>query len=120
MAWNFCSGKPIYTQIADRIAVDIVNGKVLPSQRLPGTADMSAVTGASDAMVAKAYDLLIEGGIIEKYGSLFIVKEDLSAARARRQSLALDCMLRFLDDMHEIGMDNKDILMLFRDAMLNG
>ena len=106
MAWNFCSGKPIYPQIADRIAIDIVNGRVLPSQRLPEVGDMSKITGASESMVMKAYDLLTECGIIEKYGSLFIVKEDLTAAKARRRKLALDCTNKFLEDMHELGMDN--------------
>ncbi len=118
MAWNFCSGKPIYPQIADRIAIDIVNGRVLPSQRLPEVRDMSKITGASESMVIKAYDLLIECGIIERYDSLFIVKEDLTAAKARRRSLALDCTHKFLDDMHELGMDNRDILLLFKDTML--
>lgn len=110
MAWNFCKGKAIHSQIADRIAIDVLTGAILPTQRMPSVEDMSRITGASVQIVAKAYDEIVSCGIAQLHGGLLIVSEDMSAARLRRDELAVEATERYIRDMEEIGLSRKEVL----------
>ena len=41
MSWNLDAAAPIYQQIKDKIKNDIISGKYLPGQNLPGVRDLA-------------------------------------------------------------------------------
>ena len=41
MSWNLDAAAPIYQQIKDKIKNDIISGKYLPGQKLPGVRDLA-------------------------------------------------------------------------------
>lgn len=117
MAWTFCNGKAIGKQIADRIAVDILNGAILPQQRLPAVDDMSKLTGASANTVAQAYDELLRDGIIEDCGVL-VISSDLSAANRRREAIVRDAISRLATELTELGLPRRQQLILFGEILI--
>lgn len=116
MAWNFCKGKSISSQIADRIAVDVLSGAILPSQRLPYAEEMSKITGASVFVVKEAYNELLREGIVT--GELYILSSDLTPARARRDRLARNAVTGFISELSDLGLTRTEMLQLFGSTVI--
>ena len=117
MAWNFCNGKSIGKQIADKIAIDILTGAILPQQRLPAAEDMSKITGASVRVVLSAYDELLKDGIVRQDGFL-IISDDLTAAKKRRDAIAREAAVKFTKELSELGLSRPEQLTLFGETVV--
>lgn len=61
---NFRDGLPIYIQIAERLIDEILAGKYLVDERIPGVRDYSALLQVNINTTVKAYDILTQRGII--------------------------------------------------------
>lgn len=118
MSWSFCKGKSISRQIVDRVAVDVMNGSVKPSQRLPMPDEMSRITGASVNMVEKAYNELLQCGIAVRHGNLLIISPDKSCAEKVRREIAYNAAVSFIENMSEIGLSHTDTVRLLAQILL--
>lgn len=64
------SHSPIYIQLAQKLRMQIVEGKILAGEALPSERDLCALMGASRVTVRKAIALLMEEGMLSrKHGS---------------------------------------------------
>ena len=74
---NFKDGQPIYIQIAERLADEILAGKYGTDERIPGVRDYSGLLGVNVNTTVRAYDLLSAQGIIyTKRGMGYFVGTD--------------------------------------------
>ena len=74
---NFKDGQPIYIQIAERLADEILAGKYAVDERIPGVRDYSGLLGVNVNTTVRAYDLLSAQGIIyTKRGMGYFVGTD--------------------------------------------
>ena len=54
MPWNLDSSRPIYTQLVERIQLDILAGKYQPGARLPSVRDLASEAGVNPNTMQKA------------------------------------------------------------------
>ena len=61
---NFRDGLPIYQQIADRLMDEILAGKYISDERIPGVREYSLLLQVNVNTTVKAFDILARQGII--------------------------------------------------------
>ena len=61
---TFKDGQPIYQQIAERLADEVLSGAYPPETRVPGVREYSALLEVNVNTTVKAFDLLAQRGII--------------------------------------------------------
>ena len=61
---NFREGQPIYQQIAERLMDEILAGKYISDERIPGVREYSLLLQVNVNTTVKAFDILARQGII--------------------------------------------------------
>ena len=89
---RFNDGKPIFAQIAELFADDIVAGRILPGTRLPSARDIASSFEVNPNTAVRALQSLAESGIaLSERGTGYYVSETGSqAARSLRRTRFLD------------------------------
>ncbi len=59
-------GTPLFQQIADQLAADIVDGALAEGDRVPSSNEFAAFYRINPATAAKGINLLVDDGILEK------------------------------------------------------
>ena len=62
----FDDRSPIYRQIADRIVADVLNGTLQADEQVMSTNDYAAFYRINPATAAKAFQLLVDDGVLYK------------------------------------------------------
>lgn len=83
------SGVPIYRQIAAQIEQAVLSGVLQAGDKLPGVRDLAVELAVNPATVAKAYDELQLGGVIEqpRGRGTFVLGRPVLVEAQRRQLL---------------------------------
>lgn len=89
---RFNDGKPIFTQIAELFADDIVAGRISPGARLPSARDIATSLEVNPNTAARALQVLAESGIAraERGTGYYVSETGAQTARALRRSRFLD------------------------------
>lgn len=86
---------PMYRQLANRLRVHIVEGKVDAGEALPSERDLCAIMGASRVTVRKAIELLIDEGLLSRrQGSGTYVSPRIQAPGSFLSSFSEDAQKR--------------------------
>ena len=64
MAWALDSERPIYTQILERIQIDIISGTYKPGEKLPSVRDLAAEAAVNPNTMQKALSELERTGLV--------------------------------------------------------
>lgn len=95
---TFKNGQPIYVQIADRLADEIMAKKYCADERVPGVREYSVLLEVNVNTTVKAYDLLAMCGIIyNKRGMGYFVSTD--AERLIRYTRRYDFFSEFVPEI---------------------
>lgn len=113
MAWNLDSDRPIYTQILERIQMQIVSGVYQPGAKIPSVRELAADAGVNSNTMQKALSELERSGlIITQRTSGRIVTEELNMIKKTRNQLAKEQVEDFVKRMKALGFEKKDIIAL--------
>jgi DNA-binding transcriptional regulator YhcF (GntR family) len=63
---SFDGARPIYRQIADQISADILNGRLAPDEQVMSTNRFAAFYRINPATAAKAFQALVDDGLLYK------------------------------------------------------
>lgn len=82
-------GTPLFVQIAEQLADDIVDGALDEGARVPSTNELAAFYRINPATAAKGINLLVDDAVLEKRRGIgmFVAsgaREQLRAARRKR------------------------------------
>lgn len=108
----FREGQPIYVQIADRLADEILAGNYEAESRVPGVRKYSALLEVNINTMVKAYDLLARRGVIsQKRGLGYFVTSDARRLilHSRRHEFMEQALPEFLRRMRQLGITMDDI-----------
>lgn len=95
---TFKDGQPIYVQIAERLADEIMAKKYCADERVPGVREYSVLLEVNVNTTVKAYDLLAMRGIIyNKRGMGYFVAPD--AERLIRYTRRHDFFAEFVPEI---------------------
>lgn len=113
MTWNLNSDRPIYTQILEKIQVQIVAGIYQPGEKIPSVRELAAEAGVNPNTMQKALSELERSGIILTLRtSGRIVTEDLEMIKKTRNQLAREQVEEFIKKMGALGFSREDIIAL--------
>ena len=59
-------GTPLFVQIAEQLADDIVDGQLAEGTRVPSTNELAAFYRINPATAAKGINMLVDDGVLEK------------------------------------------------------
>jgi GntR family transcriptional regulator len=90
----FEDGSPIYRQIADRIRDDIVTGALGPDDRVMSTNQYAAFHRINPATAAKAFQRLVDEGVLYKKRGI-----GMFVAPGARERLRAERRARFFDEV---------------------
>ena len=121
MAWNLDSSRPIYTQIVERISLDIIAGKYKPGARLPSVRDFATEAGVNPNTMQKALTELERENLVhsERTSGRFIT-EDTAMIEKMREELATAQIKEFMEKMHQMGFDNEKTIVLIEKIIKEG
>ena len=121
MAWNLDSSRPIYTQIVERIQLDIIAGKYQPGARLPSVRDFASEAGVNPNTMQKALAELEREDLVhsERTSGRFIT-EDTAMIEKMREELATTQIRDFFEKMQQMGFDTEKTIALIERIMKEG
>ena len=121
MSWNLDSSRPIYTQIVERIQLDIIAGKYQPGARLPSVRDFASEAGVNPNTMQKALAELERKDLVhsERTSGRFIT-EDTAMIEKMREELATTQIRDFFEKMQQMGFDTEKTIALIERIMKEG
>lgn len=121
MAWNLDSDRPIYTQIVEKIQMQIVSGFYHPGDKLPSVRELAAEASVNPNTMQKAFAELERNGlIITQRTSGRTVTEDIEMIKGIQLELAKESIREFFKKMKELGYDKAEIIALIESAADEG
>ena len=108
---------PIYIQIIEKIKNDILNGTLVPGEKLPSMQEMAVTMEVNQNTILRAYKDCESLGIIETkrgIGSFVIGDQELiNRLRTEKVTLIIDAFIR---DLEALGYSRAGIIDLIKDA----
>ena len=113
MAWALDSERRIYTQILERIQIDIISGTYKPGEKLPSVRDLAAEAAVNPNTMQKALSELERTGLVyaQRTSGRYIT-EDVDLIQDMKKEIAESQIRDFLEKMSRLGLNKEDTLKL--------
>jgi len=111
----FDDSRPIFLQLADRIAGDILRGTYAEDEQVPSTNELAAHMRINPATAGKGLSLLVDEGVLYKrrgIGMFVAPGARDRIARERQQGLAERFVRPLLTEAAALGLAPADIIRL--------
>ncbi len=116
MTWVLDTDRPIYSQLVERMQMQIVSGKCPPGSRLPSVRDLAAEAAVNPNTMQKAFaELERIGLIVTRRTNGRTVTEDIEMIKEIRKNLAKEHIVDFIEKMKELGYDKKEVMVLIQN-----
>jgi GntR family transcriptional regulator len=110
---RFNNDRPIFEQIADLLAADVLAGRVRPGGRIPSARELAASLEVNPNTAARALQTLADSGVArcERGMGYFVADSGADMARAeRRRRFFEENLPRLFKDMDELAIRPAEIL----------
>ncbi|OFI46861.1 hypothetical protein BG262_03455 [Floricoccus penangensis] len=106
---------PIYEQVAEKIKLDIVKGKLNPGDQLLSVRAMAVEEGVNPNTIAKSYQLLErEGVIVAMPNKGNFVSEDVNKLNQVQKQDMLDELTKMVKDIMKLGVSKDELVEVIR------
>lgn len=118
MAWELDSDRPIFSQIVERIQLDIVSGVYKPGDKLPSVRDLAGVASVNPNTMQKAFSELERTGLVysQRTSGRFIT-EDTTMISELKNSLAREKVIELIQHMKKLGFSKKEMVSFFESLI---
>jgi GntR family transcriptional regulator len=112
-------GTPLFVQIAEQVADDIVDGVLVEGARAPSTNELAAFYRINPATAAKGIGRLVDEGVLEKRRGvgMFVAPGAREQLRERRRKQFAE---QYLDPMlveaRRLGIDGDTLVSMIRGS----
>lgn len=110
-------GSPLFLQIADQLASDIVDGTLAEGDRVPSTNEFAAFHRINPATAAKGINLLVDDGVLEKrrgIGMFVVTGAQDRLIQLRRKEFAEQFVDPLVTEARRIGIDVEMLVEMIR------
>ena len=116
MPWEMNSTEPIYTQIINRIQMDIVSGVYSAGAKLPSVREIAAEAAVNPNTMQKAFAELERIGLVytQRTNGRFITEDQELISKLRKQ-MAQTEIDHFLKQMNHLGFDRAEVVSLLQE-----
>ena len=106
MLFEFDNNIPIYIQLVEQIAINIISGNLAPGERLPSVRDLANETKVNPNTMQKALSELEETGLIytERTNGKFVTTDTGLIERIRKEYADMQTRT-YLKNMSRLGFD---------------
>jgi DNA-binding transcriptional regulator YhcF (GntR family) len=111
-------GTPLFVQIAEQLADDIVDGVLAEGARAPSTNELAAFYRINPATAAKGINMLVDEAVLEKRRGIgmFVASGAREQLRAgRRKRFAEQYLDPMLGEAKRLGIDTDTLVSLIQD-----
>lgn len=115
----FDESRPIFLQLADRIADDILKGTYAEGEQVPSTNELAAFMRINPATAGKALNLLVDREILYKRRGIgmFVAEGATDRIAGDRQRGFVDAYIApLLSEARTLGLSADDLVGLIRSA----
>jgi len=112
-------GTPLFVQIAEQLADDIVDGVLAEGARAPSTNELAAFYRINPATAAKGINMLVDDGVLEKRRGIgmFVADGAREQLRARRRKqFAEEYLDPMLAEAGRLGIDTDTLVTLIQGS----
>ena len=112
-------GTPLFVQIAEQLADDIVDGVLAVGARVPSTNELAAFYRINPATAAKGINMLVDEAVLEKRRGIgmFVASGAREQLRAgRRKRFAEQYLDPMLAEAKRLGIDTDTLLSLIQGS----
>ena len=118
MTWVLDNNMPIYLQLMGRIQRDIISGRYGPGDKLPSVRELAVEAAVNPNTMQKAMSELERSGLVySQCTSGRFITEDEELLKELKKEQAARYLEEFIESMHNLGLKNDEIRILFEDAM---
>ncbi|MGE5561393.1 MAG: GntR family transcriptional regulator [Chloroflexota bacterium] len=113
------SGTPIYRQIFDQVRQAVAGGTLRPGDRLPSVRDLAIELAVNPNTIAKAYQELERGGVIEtpRGRGSFIADASPGLSRTERLRRLAPALERLAAEAYHLGVSDEELLKLLAERL---
>lgn len=117
MAWNLKSDRPIYSQLVEQIELMIVSGIYPAGAKLPSVRDMAGEASVNPNTMQRSLAQLENDGLLfSQRTSGRFVTEDVEKIMQTKNSLAMNLINEFIENMSSLGYDKQQTITLIRST----
>lgn len=119
MKSNFDDTKPIFQQIADMIADDIIDGEIAEGDQIASTTELSKFFQINRATAQKGLTTLVDAGIVYKQRGvgMFVSEGATKALLADRQAdFYKEYVQPLVSEAKRIHLSEKEIIQFIKEA----
>lgn len=108
---------PIYVQIIEKIKNDILNGILVPGEKLPSIQDMAVTMEVNQNTISRAYKDCESLGIIETKRGIgsFVIEDQALIDQLRTEKVRL-IIQTFIHDLEVLGYSRDQIIDLVKNT----
>lgn len=118
LTWNLNSDRPIYSQLIDKIKMDIISGVYKPGDKIPSVRELAADASVNPNTMQKALTELERDGLVysQRTSGRFIT-EDENMIKDVKNQLAIEQISEFFEKMRQLGYKREETMMLVENAL---
>ncbi len=114
-------GTPLFVQIADQIADDILDGALVEGARVPSTNELATFHRINPATAGKGINVLVDSGVVEKKRGLgmFVAAGAQDRLRSQRRArFAEQYVVPMLAEARRLDLDPATLITLIQEFRL--
>lgn len=113
MPWMFENDRPIYTQLLEKIQLNIISGTYPIGSKLPSVRDLAGEAAVNPNTMQKALSELERSGLIySQRTSGRYVTEDADMIQKIKEDMAQEKINEFMQLMKNLGFEPEEICLL--------
>ncbi|KAB1440586.1 GntR family transcriptional regulator [Candidatus Galacturonibacter soehngenii] len=118
MTWNLNSDRPIYSQLIDKLKMDIISGVYNPGDKIPSVRELAADASVNPNTMQKALAELERDGLVfsQRTSGRFIT-EDKNMIKNVKNQLAIEQITEFFERMNQLGYKKEETIKLIESAL---
>lgn len=113
---DYNAGIPIYLQVIHDLKKKMVQGEILPGEKLPSNRELAVVYKINQNTAARIYrEMEVEGYCYTKRGIGTFAMEDEEMFEAVKKEMAEELLNNFMREMHDLGFKKDEIIFQIAD-----
>lgn len=118
LTWNLNSDRPIYSQLIDKLKMDIISGVYKPGDKIPSVRELAADASVNPNTMQKALTELERDGLVfsQRTSGRFIT-EDKNMIKNVKNQLAIEQITEFFERMNQLGYKKEETIQLIESAL---
>ena len=116
----FNNKDPLYIQIAQYFMFKIVNGELIPGERIPSRRKLASILGVNVNTVQKALsELERKGLIVNEFGKPSYVQKDLLKIKEVRKILINEALNSLLTELEPLNVKYDELVTIIKEKYNN-